>query len=80
LIGVEGFENPTHFDVIDYMVNHSLRGFRSPIRQLVAAFRSRSVEQLVDRAVGHYFSRLRLGYIRDLLIFRHAELRRICKL
>lgn len=80
LIGVEGFENPSHFDVIDYMVRYSQRGFAPEVRRVLASFNPEQVRLAVRRAAGGYFSKLRLGYIVDLLRYRHSVLSDICGL
>jgi hypothetical protein len=80
LIGVDGFDDPDHFDVIHYMVNHDNSGFADPIRGVFRAFPSRRCRDLVSKAVGRYFSRRRLEYIVRLLEFRYNELARICEL
>lgn len=79
LIGVEGYDNPNHFDVIDYMVNRSQRGFGAAIRSVIMSFSPRRCGPMVHGAVGRFFSRRRLRCIVDLLCYRHRHLVEICR-
>lgn len=79
LIGISGRDNPNHFDVIEYMVKYSNRGFSTPIKHLIRSTEKCNFRHIVNSAAGRYFSRLRLEYIVELLNFRRLELIKICK-
>ncbi len=70
--------HPNHFDVIQYMMNSE--DFRTPVRQVVQAFRPYDCAKMLHWEFGRLFSRRRLEYIDGLLRYRHRRLRVICNL
>jgi hypothetical protein len=79
LISVEGVSNPSHFDVIDFMVNR--RGasrFAASVKEVVHAFRPEPFTAMLHRDFRHMLSRLRLQRVDELLRGRHARLIKVC--
>ena len=73
-------QNLNHFEVIEYMVNHPQEPYAPPIRALVMGFEPQRCAKMLHRVFGRLVSRRRLEYIDALLRFRHARLKKICRL
>lgn len=73
-------EKPNHFDVITYMMGRDDLNFTGAIRSVIGAFSADRCTRMLHSDFGRLFSRRRLEYIDTLLRFRHASLKKICRL
>jgi hypothetical protein len=63
-----------HFDLIRYAVTHFRDELRSSISQVIRAYDHWETSKLLAREFKGVISPLRMGYVLDLLHFRHAAL------